>query len=324
MKTEQAVRPEVETPSVTASELNPTRLDKPAFLLNFPFSLSAGEANNIWMEELSAEKRRIDLSKAVKQFMELYHFVAGEALVYLLPAPASCGLQDLVFTANLGVVLEHAPDRNTVVLSNFTSAPRVRETEYGIAFFEAMGYHVYVAPEKFEGEAELKHLHENVYIGGYGIRTQKQAHEWMEDKFRMETIKVHMQDPYLYHLDCLVFPVTRDVVMVCTELLEKEEIAAIERHAEIVDVSYDDACSGINNSVRLGNLILNSSHIQELKAGTEDYDLELAKNRRLEDIGVKYGFEIAFFNLSEYHKSGALLSCLVMHLNRNSYEYTLL
>lgn len=324
MKSEHAVSPEIRTVTTTEAHLNPTRLDKPAFLLDFPFSYTAGEANNIWMKEMTDDKRRVDQRKAVKQFMELYHFVAGEALVYLLPAPAECGLQDLVFTANLGIVLEHVPDRNTVVLSNFTSAPRVDETAHGVAFFQAMGYDVHVCPAKFEGEAELKHLHENVYIGGYGIRSQEDAYLWMEDKFRMDVVKVRMQDEYLYHLDCLVFPVTREAVMVCTELLEKEEIEAIEQHAEIIDVTYDEACSGINNSVRLGNLILNASHISELKAGTEDYDFEIAKNRRLEDIGVKYGFEIAFFNLSEYHKSGALLSCLMMHLNRNSYEYTLL
>ena len=43
----------------------------------------------------------------------------------------------------------------------------------------------------------------------------------------------------------------------------------------------------------------------------------------LEDIAVKYGFEVSYFNLSEYFKSGALLSCMVMHLNRQSYQLTL-
>jgi N-dimethylarginine dimethylaminohydrolase len=308
----------------TNGRLNPTSLDKAAFLLNFPFSLSASQANNIWMQELPEEKRQIDQRKAFKQFMEMYHFISAEALVYLLPAPAHCGLQDLVFTANLGIVLEHVPGKNTVVLSNFTSEPRTRETAYGASFFNAMGYDVHLCPYKFEGEAELKHLKKNVYIGGYGIRSQAQAYDWMTEQFGMQVVKVRMEDPYLYHLDCIVFPVTHENAMVCTELLDEKEVAAIEQHVDIIDVSYDDACSGINNCVRVSNLLLNSSHIHELKAGTEEYALELAKNRRLEDIAVKLGFEIAFFNLSEYHKSGALLSCMVMHLNRNSYEFTLL
>lgn len=97
----------------------------------------------------------------------------------------------------------------------------------------------------------------------------------------------------------------------------------LEKQTEIIDVSVDDCFSGICNSLRLGNVILNSSHIHELKRGTEDFDQELQKNRKLEDITAKLAFEVNYFNLSEYHKGGALLSCMVMHLNRHSYSYQL-
>jgi hypothetical protein len=82
--------------------------------------------------------------------------------------------------------------------------------------------------------------------------------------------------------------------------------------------------SGITNSARLYNTILNSSNIHDLKAGTEEYRMELSKNRRLEDIGAELGFEVSYFNLSEYMKGGALLSCMLMHLNRRSYDIRLL
>jgi hypothetical protein len=70
--------------------------------------------------------------------------------------------------------------------------------------------------------------------------------------------------------------------------------------------------------------VLNSSHIQDLKAGTEDYEHEVRKNRKLEDIAANLALEVSYFNLSEYHKSGALLSCMVMHLNRHSYKIALI
>jgi N-dimethylarginine dimethylaminohydrolase len=76
--------------------------------------------------------------------------------------------------------------------------------------------------------------------------------------------------------------------------------------------------------VRLNNTILNASNIHEMKSNSEDYRLEVAKNRRLEDIAVNLGFEVSLFNLSEYLKGGALLSCMIMHLNRYSYSFTLL
>ena len=316
---------EVGSPAATESEdLNPSLLDKPAFVMSFPFTFTAREANNVWMEELDDGKRTVDPRNAFKQFLEVYHFMAAESLVYLLPSPSSCELQDLVFTANLGIVLDHLPGKNTAIVSNFSSEPRMNESALGVSFFESMGYKTHVAPHKFEGEAELKHLYDNVYIGGYGIRSERQGYDWMEEKFDMKIIKLKETDPYLYHLDCSIFPLTPEKTLVCTEMFEKEEIDAIEKYTEVVDISVDVAFSGACNSVRLANTLLNSSHIHDLKAGTEEYKTELLKNRALEDIAAETGFELNLFNLSEYHKGGALLSCMVLHLNRHSYSISLL
>jgi N-dimethylarginine dimethylaminohydrolase len=301
----------------------PGTLDRPAFLMNCPFSYSANEPNNAWMYELDDAARRIDTTTAMCQFAQLYDRMASDAFVFLLPTPGDCHLQDLVFTANLGIVLEHMPERNVVVLSYFTSQPRVGETQVGEEFFRAMGYTTVVAPHKFEGEAELKHLHDNVYVGGYGIRSDRQVYDWMEAEFDMEVIKVQEADEYLYHLDCSIFPITAEDTLVCTELLDRDEVASMEKATNIIDVSADACYSGICNSVRHHQSILNSSHIHSLRVGSEEYFEELKKNRELEDIAVRLGFEVNYFNLSEYHKGGALLSCMVMHLNRRSYSFSL-
>src|SRR5215211_198079 len=303
--------------------LTPTELKRPAFLLNVPFSYSTAIANNVWMEEIEREEREPNFERAMIQFLEVYRYLASDALVYLLPTPRDRNLQDLVFTANLGVVLEHLESKDTVVLSNFTSEPRRGETEVGLGFFEAMGYRTYVAPARFEGDAELKHLHDNVYAGGYGQRSQRETYDWMERTFDLEIVKLRETDPYLYHLDCTVFPITREDTLVCTEMYEQDELSALEKHTNIIDVSVEDCFSGICNSVRLSNTILNASNIHDLKAGTEDYSAELHKNRRLEDIAHNLAFEVSYFNLGEYLKGGALLSCMVMHLNRHSYAFTL-
>lgn len=311
-------------PAPAVQPINATQLDRPAYLLNPPFSFSTDVANNIWMEELTGAEREPNARKAMVQFLDLYSYLAAEGLVYLLPTPRTTGLQDLVFTANLGIVLEHLPDRKTVVLSNFTSPPRVGETEVGRVFFESMGYQVHVPETKFEGEAELKHLHDNVYVGGYGLRSQRETYDWMERTFDMKIVKLAETDPYLYHLDCSVFPITREQTLVCTEMFEDEEIEELEKYTDIIEVSADAAYSGLCNSVRLHNTIINASHIHDLKAGSKDYSEELAKNRELEDIANELAFELTLVNLSEYHKGGALLSCMVMHLNRYSYTFPLL
>ena len=302
---------------------SPSTLDRPAFLMGFPFSYSTRVANNPWMQDLDPREREPNLKRAYMQFLELYRFLSSEALVYLLPTPHRCGLQDLVFTGNMGVVLEHLAGRDAVVLSNFTSEPRRGETEIGRGFFEALGYETHVAPRRFEGEAELKHLRDNVYVGGYGIRSERECYDWMERTFDMHIIKVALKDPYLYHLDCTCFPVTREHALICTSLFEPAEVKEIERQVAVIDVSEDECYSGICNNVRLSNTILNGTHLHDLKRGTEDYEYELGKNRRLEDIAAGLAFEVSYFNLGEYLKGGALLSCMVMHLNRHSYNFQL-
>ncbi len=302
---------------------NPTQLERPSYLLSFPFSLSTEVANNPWMEDLPGDRRCPNFKRACVQFLELYRYLAGEALVYILPTPQTAALQDQVYTANLGIVLAHVAGRNTAIISNFTSEPRRGETQVGVEFFQQMGYHVWVSPTKFEGEAELKHLYDNVYAGGYGIRSERESYEWMEKNFDMQVVKLRLTDPYLYHLDCLVFPITKESTIVCTELLEPNEIAELEKFTNIIDVSVDEAYSGICNSVRMPKVVLNSSHLYDLRPGTEDYQREIQKNRKLEDIASKFALEVSYINLSEYHKSGALLSCMVMHLNRQAYQIAL-
>jgi N-dimethylarginine dimethylaminohydrolase len=303
---------------------NPSRLEQPAYLMNVPLSISADVANNVWMEEIDPGERRIDKRRAINQFMQLYHFMAAEALVFLVPTPRADGLQDLVYCANLGAVLDHLPRRDTVVLTKFCSQVRVPEEAVGRQFFEEMGYRVVEPPYCFEGEAELKHLHDNVYAGGHGIRSDAAAHDWMMDEFDMHVVKLRETEPHLYHLDCTVFPLTRESTLFCTEMYSRDEVRHMEAVTNIIDVTVDECFSGICNTVRLGNTLLNASNIHEMSRSDPHYEEELTKNRKLEDIATRNAFEVAFFNLDEFLKSGALLSCMVMHLNRKSYDLALM
>ena len=293
----------------------PSQLSIPSYVLNFPFSLSTENPNNIWMKELNQEDLQINRPKAYKQYMDLYNFMAGSALVYLLPSQGN-DLQDQVYVANLGIQLSHIKDENVILLSNFTSEPRQGEEWVGKSFFESMNYNTYISPRKWEGEADLKYLRDNVYIGGYGIRSEIETYEWMQEQFNMDIVKLQMVDEYLYHLDCSIFPINNFETMICTELYDPSEIKILSEYTDIIDISVDDAYSGITNSVRMGNMILCASNISELKKTHEYYDHEKNKINTLEKICSDRGMEPVIFNLSEYMKSGAMLSCCVMHLNR--------
>ena len=300
----------------------PSQLPFQSYVMNFPFTLSTSDPNNIWMQELTDEELTVNKPKAYKQFMDLYQFMAGGSLVHLLPSEGK--FQDQVYVANLGISLPHIKNENHIILSNFTSDPRKGEELVGEKFFNMMGYKTAISPYKWEGEADLKYLYGNKYIGGYGIRSNIKAYEWMEEQYNMDIIKVAMVDEYLYHLDCSIFALNQDQTLICTELFDPEEIAELEKHTDIIDINVDDALGGLTNSVKYGNMILCASNISEMKKSHEYYEGEVHKLKTLEKICSDAGMEPVIFNLSEYMKSGTILSCMFIHLNRVDHLKTLL
>jgi N-dimethylarginine dimethylaminohydrolase len=300
----------------------PSQLPIQSYVMNFPFTLSTTDPNNIWMQELSDEELAVNKPKAYKQFMDLYNFMAGNSLVYLLPSEGT--LQDQVYVANLGIYLPHIKNENNIILSNFTSDPRKGEELVGEKFFNQMGYQTAISPYKWEGEADLKYLYDNVYIGGYGIRSNIKTYEWMEKEYDANIIKVAMTDEYLYHLDCSIFALNPEQTLICTELFDEQELKEIGKYTDIIDIDVDDALGGLTNAVRMGNMIMCASNISEMKKTDQYYEGEVHKLKTLEKICSDAGMEPVVFNLSEYMKSGAMLSCMVMHLNRVDHNKVLL
>jgi len=299
------------------------KIDFPEYVMNIPLTFGTGVKNNIWMEEMSEEELKIDLPKAIREMWEIYSFISGHAFVHLLPSPKECSLQDLVYVSNNGILL-HGLECPTYVGSNFHAQNRRGEERIGMDLFERMGYKTVQAPFHFEGEAEMKWIGGNRYVGGYGMRSDLKAFEWMEQEFGIQVIPVKLTDPYLYHLDCSVFPVQNETLIVSVDSFTKKEINQLEKVAEIIPISIEQAHTGLTNSVRVSNYILNGSDIDFLKKGTEDYRMEHSKNFRLEEIASKCGMEVCYFNMEEFLKGGGLLSCMVLNVNYQSYKTRLL
>lgn len=302
-----------------ASGVRLGRLNLPVLLMNLPLSLSTQIPNNVYMEELSPSEREVCLDRAIAQFLPLYRHVAQRAVVYLLPSTP--GLQDQTYVSNLGAVLPHCKE-DTVVISRFRSSPRVGEERTGADFFKLMNFTVERPPETFEGEpvffegeADLKHIRGNIYIGAHGMRTSRNALTWVAERFDMEIVPFRIVDRYLYHLDCCVLRITEEAVLLCAAVADQKSVRAIERQCEIIDVPLDEARAGITNSLMLPGEILCDSPIDELSKGCPSYSIEKAKLKRLENICSRFGRTLHVFCMSEFYKSGALLSCLIMHVN---------
>jgi len=162
------------------------------FLMNIPTCYSTNVRNNIWMEEYTAKDIVVNKEKAIREIWEVYSFLSSQGFVYLLPTPDDCRLQDLVFVANNGIVLEHL-EEETYIASNFRVSNRRGEEIVASKFFEQMGFKVIPCPYLFEGEAELKYLRDNIYIGGYGIRSEKESYDWMASEFDMNIIPLDLR-----------------------------------------------------------------------------------------------------------------------------------
>jgi N-dimethylarginine dimethylaminohydrolase len=265
------------------------------------------------MQEMTEEERKVDWDRALKQWLGLYQFLASQGIVYLLPSQTD--LQDQTYVANIGVILPHTKEEIAVV-SNFYSAIRRGETAVGDTFFKSMGFQTIIAPEYFEGEADLKHLRDNIYFGSHGIRTSKEALDWFSETYDMKVIPIKAVDEYRYHLDCTLFVLGPDKVLFCTEGHDKETIRSIEQVAEIIpaDIELVKNVAFLNN-VKCGSYVLCDTTIEEVDKTDSLYGFEKKKLEELEKICSNNNLELKAFEWGEFDKSGAALSCSVMRLN---------
>jgi len=298
----------------TKEAKTPSDLHFPTFFMVPPFksNFASDNPNNVWMKEMSPEDLKIDYDKAFAQWMELEQFVAANSLTYLIPNDTK--LQDIIYCANMGLYIE---TENIIILSNFTSEPRRGEEKVGRKFFEEQGYKCVNPPEnlRWEGEADLKFIRDNIFSGGYGIRSDKRTFEWMESKYNMKITKCHMTSERNYHYDCQFAPITTQKALVCTKIFDKPDIKELEKIVEIIDIPEDEALAMACNIVRVGSVVMVCSGISAMKASDESYLVENSKIERLNHICSQEGLGLKVFNLSEFDKSGAALSCNIMHGN---------
>ena len=288
----------------------PSEYPYPVFVMCPPAFVDNKIKNNKTMEELS--EHEINRPKFMAQWYNLFNTLAANSCVFLLPPTK--GLQDMTYV-NSFAYIPHLKGRNLIVLSNFTAEGREGEEWVAAGVLRDLGYEVVKCPFRFEGEPELKYLRDNIYIGGYGFRSDIRAHRWLEEQFGLKIIPIRETDEVLYHLDCSVLPVDEYNVIMCAEIMDREQVRAVEKVATVHPVSKADAYEGICNSLKVEDAIYNSSPLEFMRRGEEGYDEAKHKNERLEAICHELGKEITYFDLSECEASGAKLSCFVSHLN---------
>jgi hypothetical protein len=57
-----------------------------------------------------------------------------------------------------------------------------------------------------------------------------------------------------------------------------------------------------------------------MKTSDENYNSEKGMIEHLSKICINHGLELMVFNMSEFEKSGAAISCCMLHLNYSDYK----
>ena len=153
--------------------------------------------------------------------------------------------------------------------------------------------------------------------------------EWMEENFDMHIIKCKITKPSLYHFDCSLSVLTKNVVLFDDINFTEAEKKAISEVVEIVPIKNHDWLDyGITNTVRCHSMLLVGSDFQSLDPTLDEekkpYQIEKGKLAFLEDVCMDLGLEVNPINLSAFYSSGAALSCDVLHLNRFSYNFEMI
>lgn len=276
----------------------PQDLNIQTFLMCAPFvsAFNNEKPNNALMKKGVV----IDYNQAFQEWLKLYRYIALHGLVYVLPNEG--WHQDQIYVANLGIVLHHLK-KPTVIISNFKSPPRKSEWKEGVAFFEQMKYNVHLCPYYFEGEADCKYIKDDLYICGYGIRSDLRSYRWMSEKFQCDIIPIEMSDVKCYHFDCCFFPLDEQNALVNVGVLDDNSVRLIEKYINVIDVPKELKYTGITNLARIGSTILCRN-------------LDPPGKKWLNKICTDHGYGIDYFPLNSQDANGADLSCCLMHINK--------
>ena len=264
-----------------------------------PEYLSTAIKNNVFM---SGEA--VDVPRAMRHYRRVRNAIRAFG-VDVLEIPPCEGCQDQTYVANIGVAIDPY-----IILAKYKAPGREEEVAPARRFFENRGYECRQPPHDFEGEADLKKFQRNVYFGGYGKFTDREALEWIEDQANVHIIPLEEVSDQLYHLDCSLFVIDESNVLLTKAGLSKASIKTIELYANIHEAPAALKTTGITNGVKIPEkkIYLSGTFYPETKEYREAMEWLL-------EMWDQFGYTMIPLDTDELDKSGADLSCTVFHLD---------
>ena len=264
--------------------------DRPAILMCPPDYYGIEYEINPWM----SRSRQSDAELSKGQWQALHDLLAslGAEIRQLSPVK---GLPDLVFTANAGLIW-----RDKVFLSKFRHAARQGETPLDDAWFQSQGFQSITLPKpwNFEGAGDALFCGETLF-GGYLIRSDAKAMQWLAKQMGCRVIPLQLVDNYYYHLDTCFCPLAADQAIYYPPAFDEYAQKALAEHVpRLIAVKPDEAQRFACNAVVVGKHVVLNTGCPQLEA----------------DLRVN-GYEPHATELGEFIKAGGSAKCLTLRLD---------
>jgi N-dimethylarginine dimethylaminohydrolase len=265
-----------------------------------PEFFGASEAKNAFSRHDSA----INLPLAIAQWEKLCEAFqrAGLQVFHLEPR---FGLEDMCFTDSQAFVGIDSEDRSFAVPSRMLHRSRRDEVEHSTVWYANQGYRIVdlgLEGEEFlEGAGDLiwNPDWESVWAG-YGNRTTRAAVDMFAaimGEMGFAVRKLELVDPYFYHLNLCLAPLTPDALLIYPGAFSPETLAQIRNLTHTLEVSREEAMQFECNGVSVNG-----------------YYITPRLSRKLESILSGKGIEPIVVDLSEFQKAGGSVASLKMLL----------
>lgn len=265
-----------------------------------PEFFGAAEPKNAF----SRQNTSIDLPLAIAQWDKLCEAFEHAGLQVLQIEP-HFGLEDMCFTDSQAFVGIDREERAFAVPSRMLHRSRRDEVEHFTRWYSNQGYRIIdlgLEGEEFlEGAGDLiwNPDWESVWAG-YGDRSTRGAVDLFASLMGEMGFAVHkleLVDPYFYHLNLSLAPLTPNAVLIYPGAFAPETLTQIRSLTHTLEVSREEALGFECNGVSVNG-----------------YYITPRLSRRLELILSGHGIEPIVVELSEFQKAGGSVASLKMLL----------
>lgn len=211
------------------------------------------------------------------------------------------GLEDMVFAANQVFVGYKEGVGKFIVPSHMVYASRQREVPFYVDWYRQRGYRVVdldLGEDHLEGHGDLLwHPDGSRIYAGYGFRTTRGGVDKFSDqmsKMGVPVVPLQLVDPYCYHLDTCLNPLSQEAVLIYPGAYSSDALATLPRFwKRIHELTSDEAHKFMGNGIV-----------------SNGYYITPYLTPHLESILQQEGLAPVIVETSEFEKAGGSVFCM--------------